>query len=132
MTNTDKKSIDYISFKRNSKCSSLYNEKEYKDKLRSKSRLIDMYYSINDKCVSKFGTQNKDNLTSDDEKEINKKENSKDNSDLFLRKRNLTNKNEPKKDKMKFRNSNKTSSDYLDLKLVCSNFNINFFSDKII
>ena len=132
MTNTDKKSIDYISFKRNSKCSSLYNEKEYKDKLRSKSRLIDMYYSINDRCVSEFGTQNKDNLTSDDEKEINKKENSKDNSDLFLRKRNLTNKNEPKKDKMKFRNSNKTSSDYLDLKLVCSNFNINFFSDKII
>ena len=131
MTNTDKKSIDYISFKRNSKCSSLYNEKEYKDKLRSKSRLIDMYYSINDKCVSKFGTQNKDNLTSDDEKEINKKENSNDNSDLFLKKRNLTNKNEPKKDKMKFRNSYKTSSDYLDLKLVCSNFNINFFSDKI-
>ena len=93
MSNIDKNSIVGLSYRRNSKCFSLENEKEYKDKLRSKSRLIDMYYSINDKCVSKFDPKNKNNLTSDDEEEeINEIENNnnKDDSYLFLKKRNLS------------------------------------------
>ena len=135
MSNIDKNSIVGLSHRRNSKCFSLENEKEYKNKLRSQSKLINMYYSINDKCVSKFDQKNKNNLTSDDEEEeINEIENNnnKDDSYLFLKKRNLSYKIEPKTDKVKARNSTKTCLDYLDLKLVCSNFNNYFFSDKII
>ena len=135
MSNIDKNSIVGLSYRRNSKCFSLENEKEYKNKLRSQSKLINMYYSINDKCVSKFDPKNKNNLTSDDEEEeINEIENNnnKDDSYLFLKKRNLSYKIEPKTDKVKARNSTKTCLDYLDLKLVCSNFNNYFFPDKII
>ena len=118
--------------RRNSICNSLQNEKEHQNKLISQSKLINMYYSINDKCVSKFETKNKNNITSDDEKDINDNESDKDNSSLFLKKRYLTNQIEPKRTKIKFKNSNKTCRDYLDLKLVCSNFNNNFFPEKVI
>ena len=118
--------------RRNSICNSLQNEKEHQNKLISQSKLINMYYSINDKCVSKFETKNKNNITSDDEKDINDNESDKDNSSLFLKQRYLTNQIEPKRTKIKFKNSNKTCRDYLDLKLVCSNFNNNFFPEKVI
>ena len=54
------------------------------------------------------------------------------NISLFLNKRLLTNQNESRKSKITFKYSNKTCREYLDLKLVCSNFNNNFFSEKII
>ena len=118
--------------RRNSLCCSFQNEKEHQNKLISQSKLINMYYSLNDKCVSKFETKNKNNITSDDKKDINDKENDKDNSSLFLKQRYFTNQIESKRTKIKFKNSNKTCRDYLDLKLVCSNFNNNFFPEKVI
>ena len=118
--------------RRNSKGISYQSEKEHRNKLVSQSKLINMYYSLNDKCVSNFETKNKNNLTTDEEKDINENESLKDDSDLFIKKRLLTNQNESKRSKITFKNSNKTCRDYLDLKLVCSNFNHNFFSEKII
>jgi len=135
MNSSEKEVIACPSLKtnrRNSICNSLQNEKEHQNKLISQSKLINMYYSINDKCVSKFETKSKNNINSDDEKEINDNESDKDNSSLFLKKRYLTNQIETKRTKVKFKNSNKTCRDYLDLKLVCSNFNNNFFPEKVI
>ena len=135
MNSSEKEIIACPSIKtnrRNSICDSLQNEKEHQNKLISQSKLINMYYSINDKCVSKFETKSKNNITSDDEKEINDNERDKDNSSLFLKQRYLTNQIETKRTKVKFKNSNKTCRDYLDLKLVCSNFNNNFFPEKVI
>ena len=135
MNSSDKEIIACPSIKtnrRNSICNSLQNEKEHQNKLISQSKLINMYYSINDKCVSKFETKSKNNINSDDEKEINDNESDKDNSSLFLKQRYLTNQIETKRTKVKFKNSNKTCRDYLDLKLVCSNFNNNFFPEKVI
>ena len=135
MNSSEKEVIACPSIKtnrRNSICNSLQNEKEHQNKLISQSKLINMYYSINDKCVSKFETKSKNNITSDDEKEINDNESDKDNSSLFLKQRYLTNQIETKRTKVKFKNSNKTCRDYLDLKLVCSNFNNNFFPEKVI
>ena len=135
MNSSEKEVIACPSLKtnrRNSICNSLQNEKEHQNKLISQSKLINMYYSINDKCVSKFETKSKNNINSDDEKEINDNESDKDNSSLFLKQRYLTNQIETKRTKVKFKNSNKTCRDYLDLKLVCSNFNNNFFPEKVI
>ena len=128
----EKESVLYHTNRRSSRCISFQNEKKHQNKLISQSKLINVYYSINDKCVSKFAKKSKKNFSTDDEKEINDKEDNKDDNDLFLTKRYLTNQNESKKIKVKFKNSNKTCRDYVDLKFVCSKFNNNFFPEKII
>ena len=132
ITTNEKENKGSITNRRNSKGNSLQSEKEHQNKLISQSKLINMYYSINDKCVSKFNSKNINNITTDEEKDLNDQENNKDNISLFLNKRSLTNQNESRKSKITFKYSNKTCREYLDLKLVCSNFNNNFFSEKFI
>ena len=132
ITTNEKENKGSITNRKNSKGNSLQSEKEHQNKLISQSKLINMYYSINDKCVSKFNSKNKNNITTDEEKDLNDNDNNKDNISLFLNKRLLTNQNESRKSKITFKYSNKTCREYLDLKLVCSNFNNNFYSEKFI
>ena len=132
LTSNDKDNKTISSKRTSYQCLSLQNDKGHQNKLISQSKLINMYYSINDKCISTFGDKNKNNITTDEEKDINENDSNKDDSDLFLKKRLLTNEIKRTKSKITFKKSNKTCREYLDLKLVCSNFNNNFFSDKII
>ena len=127
----DSDNKQFLTNRRKSLCYSLQSEKDHQNKLISQSKLMHTYYSINDKCVSNCDTKSKNNITSDEENDMNdKNKNNKDDISSFFKHRLLTNRNESRKSKITFKHSNKTCKDYLDLKLVCSNFNHNFFPEK--
>ena len=126
--------------RRNSTCFSTKNEGFYPKKLITKSKLMKMYYSINDKCMSNKNItpfmDNKcdDNLITDDEKEGNENEkedeNDKDDNDLFFKQRLYTTNDGLYTRNDGHKGSNKTCIHYLDLKLVRSNFYSNFSLSK--
>ena len=131
--NTEKGSNFNLYHRRNSACFSFSTNKSHQSKLISQSKLINMYYSINDKCLSNKSTKkmleidkrSNKNSSSEEEKEINENESDKDESDSFFKKKLLSLEDGPIDLHIK-RYSNKTCSNYLDLKLVRSNFYNNF------
>jgi hypothetical protein len=88
-----------------------------------------MYYSLNDQCIANCNTtsiinnKSSKDLTTDEEKD---NESNKDDIDLCSRKRKLTLDEDIHKEKIKHKSSSKTCKNYLDLKLVRSNFYNNF------
>ena len=131
--NAEKGSNFNLSHRRNSACFSFVTNKSQQSKLICQSKLINMYYSINDKCLSNKSTKkmleidkrSNKNSSSEEEKEINENESDKDDSDLFFKKK-LLSLEDGQIDLHNKRYSNKTCCNYLDLKLVRSNFYNNF------
>ena len=117
----------------NIKRCSFNSKNEAQNKLMSKSKLIKMFYEINDKSGSIQKSKdiideksNKSSCSSDDEKIID--DNNKSGDLFFFSKRLLTdNKTRviPKKNK-----SSKTCNNYLDLNMIKSNFYNNFSKDN--
>ena len=131
--NTEKASKINLSHRRNSACFSFLTDKSQQSKLISQSKLINMYYSINDKCLSNKGTKeilemdkrSNKNSSSEEEKEMNENESNKDENESFFKNKLLSLEDSPINLHIK-RYSNKTCCNYLDLKLVRYNFYDNF------
>ena len=111
--------------RRKSSCFSYKTANSQQNKLISQSKLITMYYSLNDQCIANCNTtsiinnKSSKDLTTDEEKD---NESNKDDIDLCSRKRKLTLDEDIHKEKIKHKSSSKTCKNYLDLKLVRSNF----------
>ena len=111
--------------RRKSSCFSYKTDNSQQNKLISQSKLIMMYYSLNDQCIANCNTtsiinnKSSKDLTTDEDKD---NESNKDDIDLCLRKRKLTLDEDIHKEKIKHKSSSKTCKNYLDLKLVRSNF----------
>ena len=138
---TEKISQYCPSYRRDSNRFSNKNETMSPQKdLIKKSKLMVMYYSLNDKNESSkniFSVENKNNrnFSTDDEKEkkeIKEIEENENISDFYVKNRQLT-KYEKSENKNKYiRYSSKTCTNFLDLNLMRSKFYNNFSSEEII
>ena len=135
---TEKISQYCPSYRRDSNRFSNKNETMSPQKdLIKKSKLMVMYYSLNDKNESSkniFSVENKNNrnFSTDDEKEIKEIKGNENISDFYSKNRQLT-KYEKSENKNKYiRYSSKTCTNFLDLNLMRSKFYNNFSSEEII
>ena len=132
------------SYRRDSQCLSIKNDTKspYQKKLISQSKLMNMYYSINDKYKSSQSSKNifedvnkdKRNFSTDEEKEIKEIEENKNISNFYFKNRHFTieerPENENDNDNVTIKYSNKTCCNFLDLNLVRSNFYKNFSEEE--
>jgi hypothetical protein len=132
------------SYRRNSQCLSIKNDTKspHQKKLISQSKLMNMYYSINDKYKASQSSKNifedvnkdKRNFSTDEEKEIKEIEENKNISNFYFKNRHFTieerPENENDNDNVTIKYSNKTCCNFLDLNLVRSNFYSNFSEEE--
>ena len=132
------------SYRRNSQCLSIKNDTKspHQKKLISQSKLMNMYYSINDKYKSSQSSKNifedvnkdKRNFSTDEEKEIKEIEENKNISNFYFKNRHFSieerPENENDNDNVTIKYSNKTCCNFLDLNLVRSNFYNNFSEEE--
>ena len=140
---SEKISQNYSSGRRDSNRLSIKNEATTPQKnLIKKSKLMEMYYSLNDKSENTkniFSVENKNNrnFSTDDEKEIKEIkeiEQNKDISAFYFKNRRLTGdaKSENRNKNRNSQHSCKTCAKQLDLKLMKSKFFNNFSSEESI
>ena len=140
--NTEKASQKSSSYRRNSNHLSFKSENKspQQKKLIKQSKLMVMYYSLNDKCESSkkhFDDEHKNNrnFSTDDErenKEIKEIEKNKDICDFYFKNRQLTANEKQENENIETKYSSKTCSNLLDINLIRSSFYTNFSSEKII
>ena len=131
--NAEKASKISLSHRRNSACYSFATDRSQQSKLISQSKLINMYYSINDNCLSnrskkeilEMDKRSNKNSSSEEEKEMNENKSNKDESESFFKNKLLSLEDSPINLHVK-RYSNNSCCNYLDLKLVRHNFYDNF------
>ena len=137
--NTEKISQNCLSYRKDSNRYSYKNESTIpQNKLIKKSKLMVMYYSINDKCESSknilsANNKNNRNFSTDDEKEIKEIEeieNNKDISEFYFKNRQLTTNEKSDNKNKSIKYSSKTCANYLDLNLMRSKFYNNFTSEE--
>jgi hypothetical protein len=139
MDKPEKVSQKCCSYRKNSQSISIKNETKspYQRKLISQSKLMNMYYSINDKYKSNYSSKNifeankdKRNFSTDEEKEIEEIEENKNICNFYLKNRHLSFEEMPENETITFKYSNKTCCNFLDLNLVRSNFYSNFSDEE--